>query len=71
MSAAPYGSVSMLPVTYGYLLMLGAEGLKYVTEMAILNANYLASSFEKLGFKILFKGKQGRLSLIHIYTEIT
>ena len=60
-SAAPYGSVSMLPVTYGYLLMLGAEGLKYVTEMAILNANYLASSFEKLGFKILFKGKQGRV----------
>jgi len=57
-SAAPYGSVGMLPVTYGYLLMLGGEGLKKVTEMAILNANYLASSFEKLGFKILSKGKQ-------------
>lgn len=60
-SAAPYGSVGMLPVTYGYLLMLGAEGLKKATEMAILNANYLASAFEKLGFKILFKGKQGRV----------
>lgn len=60
-SAAPYGSVSMLPVTYGYLLMLGGEGLKKVTEMAILNANYLASSFEKLGFKILFKGSRGRV----------
>ena len=60
-SAAPYGSVSMGPVTYGYLLMLGAAGLKRVTEMAILNANYLASAFEKLGFKILFKGKQGRV----------
>ncbi len=60
-SAAPYGSVSMVPVTYGYLLMLGAAGLKRVTEMAILNANYLASAFEKLGFKILFKGKQGRV----------
>lgn len=60
-AAAPYGSVSMLPVTYGYLLMLGAAGLKRVTEMAIVNANYLASSFEKLGFKILFKGKQGRV----------
>lgn len=60
-SAAPYGSVGMLPVTYGYLLMLGGEGLKKVTEMAILNANYLASAFEKLGFKILFKGKQGRV----------
>ena len=60
-AAAPYGSVSLLPITYGYLLMLGGEGLKQVTEMAILNANYLASSFEKLGFKILFKGKQGRV----------
>lgn len=60
-SAAPYGSVGMLPVTYGYLLMLGAEGLKQVTEMAILNANYLASSFERLGFKILYKGKRGRV----------
>ncbi len=60
-SAAPYGSVSMVPVTYGYLLMLGAAGLKRVTEMAILNANYLASAFEKLGFKILFKVKQGRV----------
>ena len=60
-AAAPYGSVSLLPITYGYLLMLGGEGLKKVTEMAILNANYLASAFEKLGFKILFKGKQGRV----------
>ena len=60
-AAAPYGSVGMLPVTYGYLLMLGAEGLEMVTKMAILNANYLASSFEKLGFKILYKGKQGRV----------
>ena len=41
--------------------MLGGEGLKSVTEMAILNANYLASSFEKLGFKILYKGAQGRV----------
>lgn len=60
-SAAPYGSVGMLPVTYGYLLMLGGEGIKIVTEMAILNANYLASSFEKLGFKILYKGSKGRV----------
>ena len=60
-SAAPYGSVGMLPVTYGYLLMLGAEGLTMVTKMAILNANYLASAFEKLGFKILYKGSKGRV----------
>ncbi len=60
-AAAPYGSVSLLPITYGYLLMLGGNGLKEVTEMAILNANYLASAFEKLGFKILFKGSHGRV----------
>ncbi len=60
-AASPYGSVSLLPITYGYLLMLGGEGLKTVTEMAILNANYLASAFEKLGFKILYKGAKGRV----------
>jgi glycine dehydrogenase len=60
-ASAPYGSVGMLPVTYGYLLMLGAEGLKRATEMAILNANYLASSFQKLGFSILYTGSRGRV----------
>ena len=60
-SGAPYGSVSMLPVTYGYLLMLGGEGLKKVTEIAILNANYIATSLKELGFKVLFTGKQGRV----------
>jgi glycine dehydrogenase len=60
-ASAPYGSVGMLPVTYGYLLMLGAEGVRRVTEMAILNANYLASSFKRLGFSILYAGKQGRV----------
>ncbi len=60
-AASPYGSVSLLPITYGYLSMLGGEGLKFVTEMAILNANYLASSFEKLGFKVLYKGSKGRV----------
>ena len=61
-SSAPYGSVGLMPVTYGYLLMLGTEGLKKVTEVAILNANYLKSSFEKLGFKILFSGSKGRVA---------
>ena len=60
-AASPFGFASLLPITYDYLRMLGGEGLKSVTEMAILNANYLASSFEKLGFKILYKGAQGRV----------
>ncbi|BAX80667.1 aminomethyl-transferring glycine dehydrogenase [Labilibaculum antarcticum] len=60
-AAAPFGSASVLPITYGYIAMLGADGLEEVTKMAILNANYLASSFEKLGFKILYKGANGRV----------
>jgi glycine dehydrogenase len=60
-ASAPHGSVGMLPVTYGYLLMLGGEGLRRVTEIAILNANYLASAFQRLGFSILYTGRQGRV----------
>lgn len=60
-AAAPFGSASVLPITYGYIAMLGTEGLTEATKMAILNANYLASSFEKLGFKILYKGENGRV----------
>jgi len=60
-AAAPFGSASVLPITYGYIAMLGTAGLEEVTKMAILNANYLASSFEKLGFKILYKGDKGRV----------
>ena len=60
-SAAPYGSPLLLPITYGYIAMLGAEGIAASTTMAIVNANYLTSAFEKLGFQILFKGEHGRV----------
>jgi glycine dehydrogenase len=60
-AAAPFGSASVLPITYAYIAMLGPDGLTDATRMAILNANYLASSFEKLGFKILYKGENGRV----------
>ncbi|MCT4615651.1 MAG: aminomethyl-transferring glycine dehydrogenase [Marinifilaceae bacterium] len=60
-SAAAFGSASVLPITYGYISMLGAEGLKECTKMAIVNANYLASSFQKMGYKILYTGKNGRV----------
>ena len=55
-AAAPFESASVLPITYGYIAMLGADGLKDVTEMALLNANYL-TSFQKLGFKIFIQEK--------------
>ena len=42
-AAAPFGSASILPITWMYIRMMGASGLKQATEMAILNANYIAA----------------------------
>jgi glycine dehydrogenase len=61
LAAAPWGSASVLPITFGYILMLGAEGLKKVTEMAILNANYMAVKL-KGHFDVLYTGKTGRVA---------
>ncbi|MBQ8703876.1 MAG: aminomethyl-transferring glycine dehydrogenase [Bacteroidales bacterium] len=58
MAAAPYGSAMLLPITYGYLLMLGGCGLTDVTKHAILNANYLRARLQKY-YKILYTGKNG------------
>ncbi len=61
LAAAPWGSASILPITYGYILMLGAEGLKKVTEMAILNANYLAAKLKGY-YEVLYTGETGRVA---------
>ena len=58
-SAAPYGSALILLISYGYIKMLGAEGLKQATEMAILNANYMKELLQD-NYKILYTGKNGR-----------
>lgn len=58
-SAAPYGSALILLISYGYIKMLGGEGLKQATEMAILNANYIKETL-KDHYKILYTGKNGR-----------
>jgi len=60
-AASPWGSASILPISYGYILMLGAEGLTQVTKMAILNANYMAAKLKK-HFKILYTGETGRVA---------
>ncbi len=60
-SAAPWGSASVLPITYGYIKMLGADGLKRATEVAILNANYIAHAL-KDNFGILYTGENGRVA---------
>lgn len=59
-SAAPYGSASVLPITYGYIKMLGEAGLRQATEMAIVNANYLAARL-KGHYTILYTGEKGRV----------
>ncbi len=58
-SSAPYGSAGILPISYGYIAMMGAEGLKSATEYAILNANYIKERLSK-HYPILYTGTQGR-----------
>jgi glycine dehydrogenase len=57
-SAAPWGSASILTITWMYIRMMGAEGLKRASEVAILNANYIARRLDPY-FPVLFKGKHG------------
>jgi glycine dehydrogenase len=57
-SAAPYGSASILTISWMYVRMMGARGLKRATEVAILNANYVAKRLDP-HFPVLFKGKRG------------
>ena len=57
-SAAPFGSALVLPISYAYVLLMGGEGLKKATEYAILNANYIKTCLEK-DYKILYTGKNG------------
>lgn len=60
-SAAPWGSASILPISYAYINMMGAEGLKAATEVAILNANYIAKMLEP-HYPVLYKGETGRVA---------
>ncbi|MNJ83265.1 Glycine dehydrogenase [compost metagenome] len=60
-SAAPYGSALILLISYGYIKMLGAEGLRNSTEAAILNANYIAAKL-KGHYDVLYTGKNGTVA---------
>ena len=57
-AAAPLGSASILTITWMYIRMMGAEGLKRASEVAILNANYIVKRLYRY-FPVLFKGKRG------------
>ncbi len=60
-SAAPYGSPSLLPISWSYCLMMGGDGLTQATRVAILNANYIAKRLEG-AFDVLYKGPTGRVA---------
>ncbi|MDJ1464865.1 aminomethyl-transferring glycine dehydrogenase [Nitratireductor sp. GZWM139] len=60
-AAAPYGSASILPITWMYIRMMGGDGLKRATEMAILNANYIAHSLKE-HYPVLYKGRNDRVA---------
>ncbi len=60
-SAAPWGSASILPISYAYIKLMGGEGLEYATKVAILNANYIAKRLEP-HFPVLYKGAHGTVA---------
>jgi glycine dehydrogenase len=60
-SAAPFGSASILTISYIYILMMSGEGLRRATEIAILNANYIASRLDP-HFPVLYKNAKGRVA---------
>jgi len=57
-SSAPYGSAGILPITYGYIRMMGSEGLTHATKIAILSANYLAACLNDT-YGIVYRGANG------------
>ena len=60
-SAAPYGSGSILPISWTYIKLMGANGLKQATQMAILNANYMMQRLSE-HYPVLFRGANGRVA---------
>ncbi|HSP87540.1 MAG TPA: aminomethyl-transferring glycine dehydrogenase subunit GcvPB, partial [Ignavibacteriaceae bacterium] len=60
-SSAPWGSASILIISYAYIKMMGDKGLTDATKLAILNANYLKAKLESQ-FKVLYSGKKGRVA---------
>jgi glycine dehydrogenase len=60
-AAAPFGSASILPITWMYIRMMGAAGLRHATENAILSANYMAERL-KAHYPVLYAGRNGRVA---------
>jgi len=60
-SSAPFGSASILPISWMYIRMMGGAGLSRATEVAILSANYLAKKIDRL-FPVLYRGQNGHIA---------
>jgi len=60
-TAAPFGSAGVLPISYAYILMMGAQGLKRASQIALLSANYLAGRLEE-HFPVLYRNRRGRVA---------
>jgi glycine dehydrogenase len=60
-SSAPWGSPSILPISYAFIAMMGAKGLKKATQVAILSANYIATRLDPY-YPVLYKGANGRVA---------
>jgi glycine dehydrogenase len=60
-AAAPYGSPSILPISWAYIALLGADGLTKATQVALLNANYMAHRLREQ-FEVVYTGKKGRVA---------
>nr|CAD2190063.1 unnamed protein product [Meloidogyne enterolobii] len=58
-SGAPWGSASILPITWAYIRLMGISGLKIASQMAILNANYMAKRLENAGYRVVYRDEQG------------
>jgi glycine dehydrogenase len=60
-SGAPFGSAGILPIPYSYIRLMGADGLRHATKLAILSANYVAERLEG-HFPVLYRGDSGRVA---------
>ncbi len=60
-SAAPWGSAAILPISYAYIRMMGAEGLTNASKISILNANYIATKLQD-SYPVLYRGETGRVA---------
>ncbi len=60
-SAAPYGSASILPISWAYMLLMGAPGLRRATQVAILNSNYVVRRLQH-AYPVLYRGARGRVA---------